>query len=44
MISDLDLFIACTAKENSLIMVTENFKEFERISDIEIENWVDRKA
>jgi tRNA(fMet)-specific endonuclease VapC len=42
MISDLDLFIGCTAVENDLIMVTENTSEFERISEIRIENWVDR--
>jgi tRNA(fMet)-specific endonuclease VapC len=42
MISDLDLFIGCTAIENDLIMVTENKSEFERISEIKLENWVDR--
>lgn len=42
MISDLDLFIGCTAVENDLIMVTENINEFERISGIKLENWVDR--
>ncbi|MFO8002539.1 MAG: type II toxin-antitoxin system VapC family toxin [Marinilabilia sp.] len=42
MISDLDLFIGCTAVENDLIMVTENTFEFERISGIKIENWVTR--
>ena len=43
MISDLDLFIGCTATQNDLIMVTENIKEFERISGIKLENWVDRR-
>jgi tRNA(fMet)-specific endonuclease VapC len=42
-ISDLDLFIGCSAVENDLIMVTENKSEFERISNIKIENWVDRE-
>jgi len=42
MISDFDLLIGCTAVERNLIMVTENVKEFKRISDIEIENWVER--
>jgi tRNA(fMet)-specific endonuclease VapC len=42
MISDLDLFIGCTAIENDLIMVTENQSEFERILGIKLENWVDR--
>ncbi|ERM82640.1 hypothetical protein P872_06415 [Rhodonellum psychrophilum GCM71 = DSM 17998] len=39
-ISDFDLLIGCTAVEKDLIMVTENLKEFQRISDIQIENWV----
>ncbi len=42
MISDFDLLIGCTSTENSLIMVTENVNEFERIKDIDIENWVKR--
>jgi tRNA(fMet)-specific endonuclease VapC len=42
MVSDFDLLIGCTAIENDLIMVTENVKEFERISDIRIENWISR--
>ena len=40
MISDFDLLIGCTAIVNDLIMVTENIKEFERIENIRIENWV----
>ena len=42
MISDFDLLIGSTAIANDLIMITENIKEFERISNIEIENWVRR--
>ncbi len=42
MISDFDLLIGCTSTENDLIMVTENVKAFERISDIKIENWINR--
>ncbi len=42
LISDFDLLIGCTAVANNLIMVTENVKEFERISDIKIENWIKR--
>lgn len=42
MISDFDLLIGSTAIANKLIMVTENVKEFNRISGIEIENWVQR--
>jgi tRNA(fMet)-specific endonuclease VapC len=43
MISDFDLLIGCTAIENDLILVTENVKEFDRISDLKIENWIVRK-
>jgi len=42
MISDFDLLIGSTAIANDLIMITENTKEFERISNIELENWVKR--
>lgn len=42
MISDFDLLIGCTAVDKDLIMVTENRKEFERISEIQLENWVKR--
>lgn len=42
MISDFDLLIGCTSVEKELIMVTENVREFERISGINIENWIKR--
>ena len=42
MISDFDLLIGCTSIENDMVMVTENVKEFERISNIKIENWIVR--
>ncbi|MFC2087226.1 type II toxin-antitoxin system VapC family toxin [Bacteroidota bacterium] len=42
MISDFDLLIGCTSVEKELIMITENIREFERITDIKIENWIDR--
>ena len=42
LISDFDLFIGCTSIANDLIMVTENVKEFERIVNIKIENWIIR--
>jgi len=41
-ISDFDLLIGCTALEKNLIMVTENVKEFERISGLKIESWINR--
>lgn len=40
-ISDLDLFIGSTAIAFDLIMVTRNVSELSRISNINIENWVD---
>lgn len=42
MISDFDLLIGSAAISNELIMITENVREFERISNIVIENWVIR--
>ncbi len=42
MISDFDLLIGCTSVEKGLIMVTENIREFQRIRDIKIENWIER--
>ena len=42
MISDFDILIASTSIANGLIMITENIKDFKRISNIEIENWVKR--
>lgn len=42
LISDFDLLIGCTAVQKELIMATENYREFERISNIKIENWIDR--
>ncbi len=42
MISDFDILIGSTSIANRLIMVTENLKDLERISDIKIENWVKR--
>lgn len=41
MISDFDLLIGTTAIANELIMVTENIKEFNRIAEIKLENWIE---
>lgn len=41
-ISDFDLLIGCTSVEKSMIMVTENIREFQKIANIKIENWVNR--
>jgi tRNA(fMet)-specific endonuclease VapC len=39
-IGHLDMLIASHAKSSGLILVTNNAKEFERIPDLMIENWV----
>ena len=41
-ISDMDIFIAATALEEDLILVTGNVKHFDRVSGLKIENWMDR--
>jgi tRNA(fMet)-specific endonuclease VapC len=40
-IGSMDLLIASIAKSQDLILVTNNTKEFSRISDLKIENWVE---
>ncbi len=39
LIDDFDLLIGATSVEHNLIMVTNNTKHFERISNIELEDW-----
>jgi tRNA(fMet)-specific endonuclease VapC len=41
-IGDFDLFIGCTALAKDMIVVTENIKEYKRISNIKLDNWVER--
>jgi tRNA(fMet)-specific endonuclease VapC len=38
-VSDMDMLIASVAMANELIVVTNNEKEFRRISGLKIENW-----
>jgi len=40
---EFDLLIGVTAIENKLTLVTDNFKDFERLDRIKIENWFKRK-
>jgi len=40
-IGAMDLLIASIAKSQDLILVTNNTKEFLRITDLKIENWVE---
>ncbi len=42
-ISDLDLFIGATAIVNDMILITRNVREFVRLENIRIENWIDNK-
>ena len=41
---EFDLLIGVTAIENQLILVTDNVKDFERLENIKIENWFERKS
>ncbi len=40
-ISDFDLFIGATSIANNMTMITRNVREFKRIENIKIENWID---
>ena len=40
---EFDLFIGVTAIVNGLTLVTDNLKDFERLENIKIENWFERK-
>lgn len=39
-IGGLDMQIASIAKINNMILITNNIKEFERVANLEIENWI----
>ena len=41
-IGDMDMFIAATAIEEDLILVTGNVKHFSRIPGLKTENWMER--
>ena len=41
-IGDMDMFIAATALEEDLIVVTGNVDHFNRIPGLKIENWMER--
>ena len=40
-IGDMDMFIAATALEEDLVLVTGNVKHFERIPGLKVENWME---
>lgn len=39
-LDDFDLLIGATAISNNLTLVTRNISDFERLEEIEIENWI----
>lgn len=39
-IEDFDLLIGITAKDNNMIVVTNNSKHFSRINGLKLENWI----
>ena len=39
-IGNNDLLIAAHAKSNDALLVTNNVREFERVPDLQVENWV----
>jgi len=41
-IDDLDIFIGATAIANKMILVTDNEKHLGRLSNIQIENWIEK--
>lgn len=40
-IGPLDMLIAAHARAENLVLVTNNVREFERVPDLEIENWAE---
>ena len=40
-IGPMDLLISAQAKSKELILVTNNVKEFQRVQDLKIENWIE---
>ena len=42
MIDEFDLLIAATALSGNYILVTDNIKHFQRITNLRLENWIKR--
>ncbi|KAA6301812.1 MAG: Ribonuclease VapC2 [Candidatus Ordinivivax streblomastigis] len=42
LIDDMDIFIGATAIANNMILVTDNEKHLNRLSNIKIENWIEK--
>jgi len=43
LIDDMDLFIGSTAVANDMVLVTDNEKHLNRLSNIKIENWITKQ-
>ncbi len=41
MIDNFDLLIASTALTHEMVLVTRNIKHFQRIENLQLENWID---
>ena len=41
MIGEMDLLIAAHAKALDVVLVTNNLREFRRVSGLKLENWID---
>lgn len=41
--NNFDLLIGCTAVANDLIMVTDNTKDFMRLKNIKLDNWIEHQ-
>ena len=41
LIGPMDMLIAAHAKSENLILVTNNVREFSRVPDLQVENWVE---
>ena len=39
-----DLLIAAHARTAGLVVVTGNVREFRRVPDLQVENWIDKRA
>ena len=42
LIDDIDIFIGATAIANNMILITDNEKHLNRLSNIKMENWIKR--
>lgn len=40
-IGPLDMLIAAHARSEDMILVTNNVREFERVPDLVVENWIE---